>query len=252
MSYQSILYKYVTLILGVLIMVFNSIMLIYIRKSKAHKHKPAGFVYVINMAVSDLFVGVVMVILKSMDPYIETTLANSDLAQFTNHVMRYWMVRFTLLVSVFNLVALTIDRLYAIRFPFDAQQMKRRFHIKVCCGVWLLSLVMTLLCYIFVTYCVKNSLRYKDAIFPIATIPATVLFVVSYTMIFTVVCRTSKTVKKIEASVRSQQAPQKIPKDKVSNQPLSIFQEDYHVENKVSTLHLLFRFQNKVKTHAYL
>uniref|UniRef100_A0A7M5WWB5 G-protein coupled receptors family 1 profile domain-containing protein n=1 Tax=Clytia hemisphaerica TaxID=252671 RepID=A0A7M5WWB5_9CNID len=161
------------------------------------------------MAVSDLFVGVVMVILKSMNPYMQTSLADNVAAQTAYHVMKFCMVRFTLLVSVFNLVALTIDRLYAIRFPFAAQRMERRFHIKVCCGIWFVSLVITSIFYMLITYSLKDSLRYKDAIFPIATIPATVLFFVSYTMIFTVVRRTSNTVKTMKISVRSKNGTNK-------------------------------------------
>ncbi|XP_066934064.1 glucose-dependent insulinotropic receptor-like [Clytia hemisphaerica] len=201
-TYNKILYQYVTTSIGALVIASNSIMLVCIRRSKAHKNKPVGFVYVINMAASDLFVGVTMVILKSMHPYMGTTLAENVVAQNIYHVVRFCMIRFSLLVSVFNLVALTIDRLCAIRFPFLVQRQDKGFHIKVCGLIWFVSLVITSIFYILARFYLKDSLRYKDAIFPIATIPATVLFVVSYTMIFTVVRRTSNTVNRIEASVR--------------------------------------------------
>ena len=203
-TYKTILYQYVTTTIGALVIASNSIMLVCIRRSKAHKNKPVGFVYVINMAASDLFVGVTMVILKSMHPYMGTTLADNVVAQNVYHVIRFCMIRFSLLVSVFNLVALTIDRLCAIRFPFLVQRQDRSLHIKICCLIWLVSLVTTSVFYILARFYLKDSLRYKDAIFPIATIPATVLFIVSYTMIFTVVRRTSNTVNQIASSVRRQ------------------------------------------------
>ena len=49
----------------------------------------------------------------------------------------------------------------------------------------------------------KDSERYRFAVFPVATLPATILFIVSYFIIFSVVRRTSKTVGQINSSVRN-------------------------------------------------
>ena len=208
-GYREILYKYVTFLIGFLIIISNTFILVYIRKSKTHKHKPAGFVYIINMALSDLFVGVLMVILKSISPYLwidNSHLADNAAAKTAYNVIKFCLLRFTLLASVFNLVALTFDRLYAIRFPFAAKRVRRGLHIKICIGIWIVSLVMATVFYLPITYSLNDNYRYKDAIFPIFTIPATVLFIVSYTLIFTVVRRTSNIVRQIEASVRNQQS----------------------------------------------
>ena len=84
-TYQNILYKYVTTILGVFIIIFNGvkIYLIYGRKN----HQSLGIIYITNLAFSDFMVGVSMVVLKSMDPFMRTVLANNKPAKEVYHFL---------------------------------------------------------------------------------------------------------------------------------------------------------------------
>jgi len=168
---------------------------------KSFKKNPVGMAYILNIAVSDVFVGASMVTLKSMHPYMNTTLADSESAREIYHIIRFCFIRFSLLLSVFNLIALTLDRVCAIRFPFFHRRQNKQFPYKVCAGVWIISFVCTIVFYCFARFHLKDNEHYKDFIFPIATLPATGLFIISYTVIFSVVRRSSNTVLQIQQSL---------------------------------------------------
>ena len=204
-DYQQFLYRYVTFGIGILAVFFNILEIIFMKYFKSFKKNPIGMVYILNMAISDIIVGFTMVILKSMDPYMKTTLANNETAHEIYHVIRFCFIRFSLLLSVFNLIALTIDRVCAIRFPFSINRKNIYFHYKVCSGVWISSFLITIIFYCLARYYLKDNERYKDFIFPIATFPATGLFVVSYAIIFNVVRRSSNTIATTQNSVRNNQ-----------------------------------------------
>ena len=199
-KYQMILYQYVTTGIGVLVILFNSLMIIYIKCTRTFISNPVGYVYITNMAITDLLVGLIMVLLKSMHPYMDNDLANKPFAQELYHIMRFCLVRFSLLTSVFNLIALTVDRFCAIRFPFFVVRQNYKFHMKVCCGVWVVSLILTSAFYAITRFYLQNTERYKDAIFPIATFPAMFLFVICYGYIFSVVSRSSNAVNQLTIS----------------------------------------------------
>lgn len=202
-DYQRIMYQYITTVIGVVVVICNGLMITYIRFARSYRENPIGYVYIVNMATTDLVAGLIMVILKSMHAYMDTELAGNSLATEFYHVLRFCMVRFSLLTSVLNLVALTMDRLCVVCFPFLAARTRRvNFHVKICVGIWTVSLAFTLLFYTYARFYLNDAEKYINVIFPIATLPATVLFVVSYTLIFSVVNRTSNTVCQQTLSVR--------------------------------------------------
>ena len=202
-KYQMILYQYVTTGVGVLVILFNSLMIIYIKYMRTFNSNPVGYVYITNMAVTDLLVGIIMVLLKSMHPYMDNDLADKPFAQDLYHFIRFFFLRFSLLTSVFNLIALAVDRFSAIRFPFLVARQNPIFHVRVCCGVWMVSLLLTSAFYAIIRFYLQNPERYKDAIFPIATFPAMVLFFVCYGYIFSVVSHSSNTVQQLTVSSKN-------------------------------------------------
>ena len=200
-----ILYQYVTTAVGVLVIIFNSLMIIYIRHTNTYKINPIGYVYITNMAATDLLVGLIMVFLKSIHPYMDTKLADNQFCQELYHIFRFCLMRFSLLTSVLNLIALTLDRFCAIRFPFLVARLNKRFHVKTCIWIWMVSFVITSAFYVITRFHLKNTEKYKDTLFPIATFPATVLFVMCYGYIFSVVSRSSNAVNQQNLSLRQNQ-----------------------------------------------
>ena len=179
-KFQMILYQYVTTAVGLLVTIFNSLMIIYIRHTNTYKINPIGYVYITNMAATDLLVGLIMIFLKSIHPYMDTKLGDNQFCQELYHIFRFCSMRFSLLTSVLNLIALTLDRFCAIRFPFLVARLNKRFYVKICIWIWMVSFVITSVFYVITRFHLKNTEKYKDTIFPIATFPATILFVICY------------------------------------------------------------------------
>ena len=75
-AYSDAIYTTVTPILGGIVVVLNSLELFMIMKMQKKKRSKItnSFIFITNLCVSDIMVGVVMIILKSMDPYMKTDL----------------------------------------------------------------------------------------------------------------------------------------------------------------------------------
>lgn len=226
-EYRIILYQYITTGIGALVILCNGLMIVYIRRARSYTHNPIGYVYIVNTAATDLLVGFDMVLLKSMHPYMATDLAGNKFAKELYHVLRFGMLRFSLLTSVLNLVALTIDRLFAVRFPFLEVRRSVKLHVKICIGIWLVSLLLTSLFYTYTRFYLIDTEKYKDVIFPIATLPATVLFVVSYILIFSVVNRSSNVERQLALCVHRSNPTTEINENRSAamNQSISIQRE---------------------------
>ena len=207
-EFQMILYQYVTTGIGALVTIFNSLMIVYIRYANIYKSNPIGYVYITNMAVTDLLVGLTMISLKSMHPHIDTKFTGPPFAQELYHILRFCLLRFSLLTSVLNLIALTLDRLFVIRFPFLVALRNKRFHVKICIWIWIVSFVITSAFYAITRFHLQNMEKYKDTLFPIATFPATVLFVMSYGYIFSVVSSSSNAINQKNLSLKQNQTKQ--------------------------------------------
>ena len=69
----------------------------------------------------------------------------------------------------------------------------------------MVSLLLTSAFYAIARFYLQNLERYKDAIFPIATFPAMVLFFVCYGYIFSVVSRSSNTVQQLTVLSKNDQ-----------------------------------------------
>ena len=71
-----------------------------------------------------------------MTQFQKTTLKDNAVAMEIYNIIKYCVIRISLFVSVFNLSALTIDRLFAIKFPFIHRKQGKQFALKVrkiCC-----------------------------------------------------------------------------------------------------------------------
>ena len=155
-----------------------------------------AMVYILNLSISDVAIGIVMVVLKSLDPFMKTTLKGNIIAIEFYHVIRFCFIRLSLFVSVFNLIALTLDRMWAITKPFSHRKRRRKFAINVCVGVWALSIACVTLVYCISRFHLNNIGRYNNLVFPVATYSSTILFIISYLAIFHSLRESSKNVKK--------------------------------------------------------
>lgn len=194
-TYRAFLYEIVTPVMAALIVVLN-IMEMYLIMRQKGRRRGVGSIYIMNLCTSDIFVGIAMIVLKVMTQFQKTSLKNDVVAKEIYNIMRYCVIRISLFVSVFNLSALTIDRLFAIKFPFTHRKQGKTFALKICCAVWVISIALCTLVYSVTRFYFQNIARYNNLVFPIATYSASVVFIISYGVIFMEMRKSTKNISK--------------------------------------------------------
>ena len=195
-QYRQALFEIVTPVMGGLVIVLNIIEIGYILQQG--KTQRPGAIYILNLAISDLVLGLTMVILKSIDPFMETDLKYDITAQEIYNIIQYCLLRLLMFVSVFNLLVLSVDRVWAISRPFSHRKKTASFAVKVCILVWILSIICVTSIFCMVRFYGGNFERYYNLVLPVATYLTTFAFAVCYLVIFREI-RNSKIIRKESA-----------------------------------------------------
>ena len=168
--------------IGGLIVVFNIIVIYYMIRYRRRQHNPIAIVYMFNMVIGDLFVGVVIIVLKIADMVL--TKENVQLSMPDYMFFRSSVLRLALFISVLNLIPLTLDRVWAVKWPISHRQNKRKTAVRICLAVWILSFAFVLFLYLFYYFKELDRSGIKNLLFPLATYPTTLIFIACYIVIF--------------------------------------------------------------------
>ena len=181
------LYFYAAPVLGIIICILNAIETLFLVKkyrikNPYQKQFAASLVLLINLAASDFFVGVTVVLVNVFHKLLERRLVHFLVYRAT----KFLFLRLSLLTSVFNLLALTVDRVLVICYPIQHRQIiKRKRLFLVILAIWFLSFVFVSLHYYISFYTeVRSFIReYEKVIFPATIFPATIIFCACYVKI---------------------------------------------------------------------
>ena len=183
-SYMNVLDSIVVPCIGVLVVILNTFVIYYILKYRKSQHNPIAIVYMLNMAFGDFFVGIVMITMKSIDIIFESKSEDAILDHSSYLLIRDSVIRLSLFVSVLNLIPLTVDRVWAVKYPISHRQSKKTFAIKVCIAIWVLAIVFVTVFYCIVHYKRVSHFGLNRMMFPLATYPTTLIFISCYIVIF--------------------------------------------------------------------
>ena len=174
-----ILFEYVSPIIAVTMLLLNFAEIYSIFRQKS-RIKSSALAYVLNLSISDVFVGFAIIIAKTI--YYVWKYTNNYTAGLLYYVARYYLLRFSLFVSVFSLIAMTLIRWLAIKHPMKHGIFIRNYTMKVCVLIWALSFlaVTCLYCSLRFTLDPAKFDQYEVIIFPVMVCPATAVFAFSY------------------------------------------------------------------------
>ena len=175
--------------LAMVIMVLNVAEIIALAKrlrnktpSNGQKKNVIPLMFLLNLAVSDLLVGVTLFTVYCM-LYLRKwkVIRGSKALKFAYSIFLFAFLRISLLTSVFNLMALTVDRLFTIR---NAMVYRTKFLEKhaliVIIVSWVLSGAFIAVHYYIVYYGGKEIWDYDLIFFPTIVFPATLVFGIGY------------------------------------------------------------------------
>lgn len=160
---------------------------------KIGKRIENSMVFIINLSISDLLVGIIVILSKILLDLLnkEISLKEGDLSQVNPILIEFYVfcnfgfLRLSLVNSVLNLTVITIDRFLAVGKPILYRKIQQRHALVVCAIVWLTSISIITVYYCIVKYAVfgEVKIQYDLLVFPLLALPTLIVLAVSYTSI---------------------------------------------------------------------
>ena len=134
-------YIFLFIVVGSFAVLFNLVEIIFLHKTMKKKlHK--SHIYLLNLAISDLLVGIIVMIISGIGIQRRVEKRLPRTLMFLQNFAYILGLRITLLMSIFSLLALTIDRLVAVVSPFKNRNMKKKSAVLACVIMWVVSILL--------------------------------------------------------------------------------------------------------------
>ena len=179
---SNVVFKYLSPTLGSFIIIANFLVLLFTRKTNI-KITPS-LVYITNLAVSDLLVGVIIVLVKllyCLRINFENLQTSKALTEFYE-LSIFIFFRLSLFISVLTLIVVTIDRIVAVQIPLFHRVIKHRISIIICMCIWIISIVISSLYYCLLKFKIVDE-NFGELLFPVLVYPTAFVIVLGYLFI---------------------------------------------------------------------
>ena len=178
MDLETVLFDILSPINASLIIILNIMEIILIYKMKMVQRK-ISTVFILNLAISDLILGLIIVIVKI---FSLKGLNNEVMAQIASY-LRNSLIQITLMVSVLTNNILTTERFLAVRHPHVYRRITKVQRRNICLLVWFLA-IGVILCFCF-SRSQDFKLRYHEQFIILSSIIVLSLPwpIISYTVI---------------------------------------------------------------------
>ena len=180
--------------LAVIICTLNSIefclLIKRLKKGNAdlNKHR-VSLLLLLNLAISDFCVGLAVILVKILTylaKYYVTNDRSASVPKFVYIFLLAIYLRFSMMVSIFNSLALTIDRFLSLRNPFRHMVVQAKHMVITIAAIWVLSIGAVTGFYYFSKHMLSLRIcsQYCLTKFPFMVIPAVTVFSSCYIFIF--------------------------------------------------------------------
>ena len=186
MEFNKIVHEYISPLNAVLIIVLNLMEIILLLKTRNGLKVASSLIFVLNLSVSDLIVGILIVFAKIFS-FLKKHHYQDSAALKLSLDAAHNMERLSCLLSVFNLLAFTFARMLATRWPLlHRAKFTRKLAIKISCGIWIMSLAILVSYYCVFKFGVSKDVaaRFEGLIYPVSTYCATAILIYSYRIIY--------------------------------------------------------------------
>ena len=203
-------WDYINPTMGGLILLVNLLELVAIYKIRGRME--TSMVFILNLAISDLLVGVMIISIKLLINRINTDIQlKKDIRLVSPLLIELYMLfnfglmRLSLVNSVLNLTVITIDRVLAVSKPILYRRIQQKHARLVCLGVWVISISIIIVYYCILKYHVigEFKMEFDLLMFPLLTIPTLFILLFCYLSIIKILQLLRKDLN--ICAVRSQQ-----------------------------------------------
>ena len=147
MNYQRVLFEIVSPVNAGLILILNMTEIIFIWKMQLVKRRKSTM-FMLNLAISDLFLGFTIVVAKILNAVKKSEQNNSTFFKLLCSFIQRSVIQMTLMASVLTINILTTERFLAVKYPHIYNRITRAQRRNACFGVWMISILITL-CFYF-------------------------------------------------------------------------------------------------------
>ena len=178
------------ILIALLVVLFNSIEIILILRVK---NKRIFDRLLLSLAFSDALVGAVVAIVKAVDIKYGSNFSWLQKKDFANIFL------LSMIFSVVNLIAITVDRFLAVQFPIKHRILSTARRANTCiAALWMLCLISVIFNGL-VTFVWVNHITLLLYLSSVSILVYSVLIIVLYGAIFHLICKRKKQAAKASA-----------------------------------------------------
>ena len=191
MELQRIVHTYINPVGGALIVLLNLMEITLICKAR---NLVASMILVLNIAISDLIVGI-LIFCAQIFSYLKKFHYKDSAALNLSFSVARNMERISCLLSIFNLLAFTFLRMLATNRPLIHRAIfTKKLAITISCTIWVTTIIILISYHCAFKFGASKETyeRFGSLIYPVCTYSATALFFYLYRVIISDIRRRNK------------------------------------------------------------
>ena len=199
--YNLIIWNFVSPTIGSLAFLTNVIQIVILAKTRKILSS-IPMIFILNLSISDAMVGLVEIFIKLFH-YIgkkHPELHKEQEFSISYKVFIFIFLRISLLMSVLNLISISVDRIRCVAKPVLYRQTNPRKAIYLCLFLWCSSILLLTSYFLLLEKFTNRRTvwRMELAVFPVITLPAAVFLIIAYSYIWHTVRMQNKELKERE------------------------------------------------------
>lgn len=148
---------------------------------KSRSRVAPSTIFLLNLCIADFLIGLSMSITQILDHFYPNK------GPFVNLFLSFVILRTAMVMSGINLMAITIDRLFATTKPFFYRKLRNKHAIIVCVCLWLpFTLIITILFILENTNDAWIDYKYINLFYPVVIFLTTAILIPSYCKIISI------------------------------------------------------------------
>ena len=154
-------------ILAVIAIILNCLQITFTLKQQRNKNWTSSSIFILNVAMADLLLPITVVTYKTYD-----------------NLATYFILTIGKQASVFLLLGLSFDRLYAVKKPMQYRVANTKTVVRICILLWLTCISIAIVTILIGAYADSIFQDFKDTVLPSIIFLGLVIIAVTYVYIY--------------------------------------------------------------------
>eukprot|EP00111_Clytia_hemisphaerica_P011245 TCONS_00032952-protein len=135
----------ILMVFGILMVILNVLEIRFIVKGSKNKKLHKSQIYLSNLALSDVMFGVIIILLFAVSEYTKNVSKRENWLRAMHVYLKLVGIRITFTMSIFSLLALTLDRLLGVLKPLYHRKIENKYCVCICVLTWVVVITISVL-----------------------------------------------------------------------------------------------------------